>query len=392
MKKIGILLTAFFIMLMLVTGSVSAVSYTDDLGRTVEIPDVVSHVIPSGDLAETVLVSFNPSYLVSHSSNLNENRLKYLPDVFAHLPNTGSQFGSKRTMNDEELMKLAKSINVDLILDIGSAKSGIGDSMDQVQRITGIPFIFITQDKIEDIPVSYQKVGKLLGDEIRGEELASYTQSVIDRFDNGMSKIGDNKKTMIYVTEIDGNSVHLIGSGSKSAYQTSVIDKVAINVAPKALSSSGSGDEYTMEDIMQMNPDYIIVNGSGSGTHDYYNAILSSPQWATLSAVQKGNVYEVPVDVPYGWIGQPSSFNKTISMIWLGKLLYPDVFTYELKTEVQKFYQTMLNYNMSDEEYAELTQYAVNPAVKNTASSPFPIVGIVSGFLAVSLFMRSRIR
>jgi len=391
MKKgiIGIL--AVLAALLLITGSVGAVSYTDDLGRTVELPDVVSHVIPSGELAETVLSSFDSSYLVSHSLKLGDTASTYLPESFASLPYTGSQFGSKRTMSDEEIMNLAKSINVDLILDIGAAKSGLGDTMDNVQKITGIPFIFVTQDKIDDIPVSYRKVGKLLGAEARGEELASYTQSVIDRCNEGMAKVGDNKKTMIYVTEVDGNSVHLIGSGEKSAYHTAVIDKVATNVAPQALSSSGAGDEYSLEDIMHLNPDYIIVKGSGSDGHDYYNAILSSPEWALLSAVQNGNVYEVPVDVPYNWIGQPpSSFNKTLSMIWLGKLFYPDVFTYDMKTEIQKFYKTMLNYDLSDEDYGKLTKYAVNPAKKTDASSPFPVLGILAGLGAAAVFYLRR--
>jgi len=383
MKTILMSVATVLAVLLLITGSAAAVSYTDDLGRTVELPEVVSHVIPSGEIAQILLLSFNPSYLASLNSTYNANALKYLPSSLANLSKTGSLFGAKQTMSDEQILAMTKSAKVDLILDAGDNKSGMAETMDRLQNTTAVPFVFISQVSIDDIPSSYQKLGKLLGEEERGEELSTYTQSIINRFNEGMAKVGDNKKTMIYVTSVDGNSVHLIGSGSKSSYQTSLIDRVATNIAPTATSGGGLGDEFTMEDIIQLNPDYIIVKASSGTSHDYYNAIISSPQWATLPAVQKGNVYEAPSDSPICWVNPPSSITKTLSMIWLGKLLYPEIFTYDMKTEIQKFYKIMFNYDMSDEEYATLTKYAVNKVKPQTTTSPLSILGILTG-LAVT--------
>ena len=389
-KKIIKMLFALLVCVMVFTSTVSAVAYTDDLGRTVEIPETVSHIIPSGSLAQTVLTSFNPSYLVSLCSSYDEDAGKYVDASLLTLPNTGSQFGSKRTMTDEEIMKLSKEINVDIILDMGEVKDNMGDDMDQLQFVTGVPFLFITQATISDIPESYRKLGILIGAEERGNEIAEYAQSIIDRFNNGMAKVDEDKVSMIYVTQIDGNSVYMIGSGKKSAYHTNVIDKVAINVAPEAISGGGSGNEFSMEEILKLDPDYIIVNASGNNEHIYYDKIMNDSQWATLRAVQNNNVYEAPINVPYNWMGQPpSSVNKLVSMIWLGKIFYPNTFSYDLKSEIQKFYNVMFNYTMTDSEYEKLTKCAKG---NNTATStPFPIIGVLIGIgTAACVFAKRR--
>ena len=387
MKKAVLIVLVLSLMLMAGAGA----AYTDDLGRTVDVPETISHVIPSGDMAQTTLTSFDPAYFASRSMDFDANAAKYFDERIPALTNTGSLYGSKSTMTDEQLMRLAKDYGVDIVLDIGENKEGIAEDLDKMERLTGIPFVFITQDTIDSIPASYRTLGNLLGENERGEELAAYTQSVIDRFRENMEKVGENKVTFIYVTVIDGNAVYMVGSGKKSAYHTQVLDEAGTNVAPQATSGSGRGSEYTMEDIFGLDPDIIIVDQNAAGEHEYYNTILTSPQWATLRAVQNGDVYENPVDAPWNWIGQPpSSFSKIISMIWLGKVFYPDVFTYDAEQEIQTFYKTVLNYDMTETEVGDLTKYTLHKAETKTASTPFPVIGILAGLAAAVCLLRRR--
>lgn len=389
MKKV--LLTILLLGIILLTGAAAATTYTDDLGRTVDLPDTISHIIPSGDMAQTTLTSFDSGYFVSRSMNFPKEAEKYFDERIPKLTNTGSLYGTKNTLLDEQLMRLARESDAELVLDIGENKTGIADDLNKMEKLTGIPFVHITQDTIDSIPTSYLSLGNLLGENQRGEELAAYTKSIIDRFRENMNKIGDKKATFIYVTVIDGNAVYMVGTGKKSAYHTQVLDIVGINVAPEATSGSGRGSEYTMEDILGLDPDIILVDANNAGEHEYYSAILTSPQWATLRAVQNGNVFENPVDVPWTWIGQPSSsFSKIISMIWLGSVFYPDVFTYDAKKEIQTFYKTVLNYDMTDTEVSDLTRYTLNKANKAAASTPVPFLGIIAGLTAVLFLVRKR--
>ena len=89
-------------------------------------------------------------------------------------------------------------------------------------------------------------------------------------------------------------------------------------------------------------------------------------------------------------MGQPpSSVNKLVSMIWLGKIFYPEIFSYDLKSEIQKFYNIMFNYTMTDSEYEELTKCAKGNTT--AASTPFPIIGVLIGIgAAACLFAKRR--
>lgn len=339
--------------------------FVDDLGREVVLPVDITAVSPSGPLAQIVLYSIDPDLFVSISSEYTDAQLKYIDPRVAALPVTGQFYGSKSTMNPEEIIKLNEELGIDVVLDIGDVKSDMREDLDKIQEQTGVPFAFITQDKLDDIPGSYVRLGKLLSKEDQCQKLSTYVSDLLTEFDEGMAKVGDNKKSMIYVTGVDGNSVNLIGSGPNS-YHGEVINYISDNLAPEAISSSGYGDEYTMEDILQMNPDYVIV--AYDANHEYYETIINSPDWQSLKAVRNGNVYESPYG-PYSWMGMPPSVNRLLSMIWLGNLYYPEVFDYNVDDRVKEYYSLFYHYDLSDEDLSELMVYAKPAGSQVTGSA-----------------------
>ncbi len=361
-------------------------TFVDDVGREITLPAVIDAVSPSGPLAQIVLYSFNPDLLVSISSKYSADQQKYIDSRVLALPVTGQFYGAKSTMNAEETMELNKKLNIDVVLDVGEAKSTMKTDLDTIQATTGVPFAFVTQNKLSDIPQSYLKLGSLLGNETRGKQLSTYVSNLLTEFDTGMAKVGDKKVSMIYVTGVDGNSVHLIGSGENS-YHGEVINYLANNLAGPAVTSSGLGDEYTMEDILSMNPDYIIV--AYDADHAYYNAIMNGEMWKSLSAVKNGNVYEAPYG-PYSWMGGPPSVQRLFSMIWLGNMFYPDVFNYNVDDRVKEFYSMFFRYNLSDTELNELMIYAKSNSSAGSTQTPVPAVGILAGLCAASVFAFAR--
>jgi len=359
--------------------------FTDSLGREVMIPAEVHNVAPSGSLAQISLYPFGEEFYVSLAKTLKEGEQYFLADRLDTLPITGNMFNSKATMNPEELIALDKRIGIDLILDIGETKGNVKEQIEDVQKKTDIPFIFITQSTLDTIADSYILMGEVLGQEEKGKELADYFGGIVSMYEENMETIGDNKVSAIYVTKVDGNSVNLLGKGS---YHAEILDGIADNIAPEAVAGSGLGDQYTMEDIFQMNPDYIIVSGSGFFEHDYYEEIMGSSMWASLDAVKEGRVIEVPADSPWPWMGNPPAAQRLVSIIWLGNIFYPDVFDYDLTEEVRKFYQVFYHYDLSDEEIAGMMQYSTGNA-EQTAASPVPILGVIAG-LGLAAVLRRR--
>lgn len=388
MKKGG----KFFVVLVLLAavfvGTAAAEemrTFTDDVGREIILPADINAVSPSGPLAQIVLYSLDPDLFVSVSSEFTASQKKYIDSRILTLPVTGQFYGSKAsTMNPESIMELNKRLNIDVVLDIGEAKGTMKKDLDDIQGKTGVAFAFVTQNKLADIPDSYMKLGELLSRKEQGLRLANYTSSLLAEFDSGMKTIGGNKKSLIYVTAVDGNSVSMVGKGS---YHAEVVDYLGKNLAAPVSSSSGDGDGYTMEDILQLNPDFVIV--SYADNHEYYNKIMNDPMWRSLSAVQNGNVYEAP-NGPYSWMGGPPSIQRLLSMIWIGNLMYSDVFDYNVDDRVKEFYSLFFRCNLNDAELNDLMVYAkpqsfVTP-VPTVTKSPVPIFGILAGFAVAVVF------
>lgn len=361
-------------------------TFVDDVGREITLPVTVNAVSPSGPLAQIVLYSLDQDLFVSVSSEFTDAQSQYIDPRLLTLPVTGQFYGSKAsTMNPESIMELNKQLNIDLVLDIGEAKQSMKVDLDDIQAKTGVAFAFITQNKLQDIPGSYVKLGELLSRQERGQELSDYVSALLAEYDLGMKKIGDNKKSLIYVTAIDGNSVSMVGYGS---YHAEVIDYVGSNLAKPATTSSGTGDEYTMEDILQMNPDYIIV-GYVNG-HTYYNDIMTKPMWQSLSAVRNGNVYEAPYG-PYNWMGGPPSIQRLLSMIWIGNLMYPDVFDYTIDDRVREFYSLFFKHNLTNAELNDLMVYAKPGSAQEQtpAQAPAPLFGILAGLAVAAIVVHA---
>ena len=396
MKKTLILLCIFLAALLIVTGSAAAAdtrTFTDDFGREVTLPLVVDKVIPSGPLALSVLVCFDPDYLASCAKGLPTNAEKYLPKLAAkNLPMTGGLFTSVSDMNYEEVLNLVDR-GVDAYIDVGQAKSGSDATLDKFTEKSTLAAVFVSQNSLEELATSYQKLGQVLGAEKRGNELYMYIKGWTDTIQSGMEKV--EKKTACQITSISGNEISILGGFNEDktlGYQGMVINTLADNIVT-AQANKGSGDVYGMEAAMQLlydeDPDFIFINGEND--HANYNAFMSNLAFKDLKAVKNGNVYEIPNYCPYLWTASPFSGFGVCGFIWMANVMYPETFNYDVKEKVKEFYKTMIDYDMTDEEFDELTLYSMpaqqQPAPTQT-KSPVPVLGLLAGLAAVVVMCR----
>lgn len=71
-------------------------SFTDSLGRTVEVPENIKKVAVSGPLSQIVFYSFAPELLVGVSDNWDDDVKEYIPKEYLELPVLGQLYGGKR--------------------------------------------------------------------------------------------------------------------------------------------------------------------------------------------------------------------------------------------------------------------------------------------------------
>ncbi len=325
--------------------------YTDDCGRTVTIPAKINKVAVSGPLSQIYAYPVCFDILAGFSTAFSEEAAKFIPEKYLNYPELGQIYGGKGSMNLEALLAAAP----DIVIDLGEAKKSMVEDLDGLTEQTGIPFVHIDAT-VKTAPQAFRKLGELVGKEDRAEVLAKWCEECYADVEAMMEKVdADGKrKTLAYC--LGDKGLNVLAEGS---YHAETINMMAKNVAEVAdVVSSGMGNEIDMEQLILWNPDVIIF-----APDSIYDSIKDSSEtdngsWGQLKAIKDGEFYKTPFG-PYGWLASPPSVQRYLGMLWLGQLLYPEYVEYDLKEKVSEYYKLFYDYDMTDEVYAELTQFAL---------------------------------
>ena len=314
-------------------------SFTDSVGRTVELPAEISKVAVTGTMAQIVVFSLAPDRMVGLSGEWEAP--EYFAEQYQNLPVLGQLYGGKGEMNLEELLSAAP----DVVIDVGEPKSTIVEDLDGLSQQTGIPFVHITAT-LETMPDAYRKLGELLNLSDEAAVLADYCQTQYERFQALSEKV--DKKRVLYVTGESG--LNVIAKGS---YHAEVLDLLTDNVAVvEDPSSKGTGNEVDAEQILKFSPDVILF------APDAPYATAKQLAYASVPAIANGAYYQVPHG-PYNWLGFPPSVHRYLGMLWMGTVLYPNQVDYDLYTECAKFFELFYHTELTQEQFTALTANSI---------------------------------
>ncbi len=312
-------------------------SFTDSAGRTVELPGKITKVAPSGAVATMILATLCPDYLVSVGGAPTDKQAAYLPKRLSSLPVTGQLYGSKSTINLEELINAGPQ----LIIDLGDKKEGIAADMDALQKQTGITTIFLEAD-LDSAAEAYRSLGKILGLEERAEAIASFIDETVSMASKNAAKIGEGDRISVMYTSGESG----LNTDARGSVQAQVIELIGAEnaIVVDDVTNKGGGNVIDMEQLYNADPEVIIFAGGS-----IYETVANDSAWAGLKAVKDGRYYEIPM-LPYNWMSNPPSINMTLGVWWLGNLLYPDIYDYDMVEKTKEIYKLLWNYDMSDDE------------------------------------------
>ncbi|MDO4177041.1 MAG: ABC transporter substrate-binding protein [Bacillota bacterium] len=315
------------------------VIFTDSCGRDVEIPANIERVAPAGAVAQMVMMPLAEDKLVGIANEPTDAEVKIVSEKMADMPVFGQFYGSNPNLNEEAIL----AADPQVIIDVGDMKSTQKEDMDSIQEQTGIPVIFI-EASLDKMPDAYRTLGELLGNEEKAEELAGFVEDTLAMAEENSAKIKE-QKAVFY-----GGGPEGLDGNAEGSCQADVIDIIGAKNALVVgeINHAGGGNPVNMEELYNMDPDVILTTEGGS-----YDKIASSDSWAKLTAVQNGSFYEIP-NTPYNWMSQPPSMNRIIGIWWLGNLVYPDVYDYDMVDKTQEFFKIFYNYDLSDDEAADI--------------------------------------
>ena len=319
-------------------------TFIDDLGHEIEITEEITAIVPSGQLAQVIMLGVAPDLMVGLGGKLYDDMAEFIPDYdrLSQLTYFGTVLGAA----DLDVEALA-STNAQLVIDMGYAKTGYEEELAKTENLTGITCVFIDAN-LDNYGEAIRKLGKLLGREEKCDEMADWCEEVYDRALGIMEKVGDNKVNGIYALGDGGLNVI-----AESQSQAEVINLVFNNLAViENASGKGSGNTVTMEQIALWNPDFVIFGEDG-----LYEAAAEDASWSQISAIANGKYVESPAS-PHNWTVAPPACQRYLALLWLPSLLYPEYCDYDVKAEIMEYYELFYGCTLTDEQYNTLTANA----------------------------------
>lgn len=319
---------------------------TDSAGREVEIPSEITKIAPSGPLAQIVLYTVSPDKLAGLAADFSNEAKQYIDEKYWGLPKFGQFYGKNASLNMEALIAEAP----DVIIDIGEAKKTVKEDMDALQEQLNIPVIFV-EATLPTMADAYEMLGDITGEKEQAGKLADYCRAEIGKADQNAAAIADADRKSVYFG-LGDDGLH---TNAKGSIHADVIDRIgAVNAADVEAVSSGGGSEVSFEQVLLWNPDLIIVD-----SQKLYDTLTADPMWQELDAVKNGKIFKIPT-APYSFMSSPPSVNRMIGIEWLGSLVYPEIYTSDIREEVKNFYQLFYHIDVTDEKLEAILKGAVS--------------------------------
>lgn len=305
---------------------------TDMEGNVIKLPEKVEKAGTSWPGFMNVILAVGGSdKLVAASKAINT--YPWAMKLFPSLQNIAYPFAGE--LNMEELLK-----NKPDVLFLRK-----GDPVDKVKE-AGIPVIMIyyKDNSIHDMIDAVSLTGKTLGEK-EAQKAEAYKQFVLDKIDKiskAAKSVPDDKRVKALTVSVSGKELSVWG---RNTPQNEAITLAGgINAAEKDIDGS---KKVSYEQILQWNPDVIIVEGS-----DKDRAILQNPVWNQVEAVKQGKVFISPHGV-FAWARLGSEV--ALYFPWLAKTLYPEQYKdFDIQKEAKSYYKTFFQYDLSDDELSRI--------------------------------------
>ena len=313
-------------------------SFTDSLGRTVTFNGPLTKVAPSGKLAQQAIYAVAPETILGLASNLSDAEKKYFPEDFTQLPVFGTFYGKKANFNRESVLSAGPQV----VIDVGSVKKNMEEDLDSLQEQLGVPVVFI-EAELTTMGEAFRTLGELLDAPEQANLLADYCDEVIAETADYAAQVPEDQKKTVYYGLMDSG----LTTAAQGDLHAEVIDLVGgVNVVSADIGHSFV--DVDMERILDWDPDVILFAPAS-----VYETAAEDAVWSQLRAIQQGSYYEIPA-CPYNWMDQPPAANRILGVRWLGNLLYPEIYDYDMTAETMDFYKLFYHVEITAEDAQQL--------------------------------------
>ena len=318
----------------------SARSITDMQGVKVSVPEKVEKIAALWNANNEIILALGGMDKVVATTDLIKTN-KWFEHVYPKLKNLPAALNGK-DLQIEELVKLAP----DVIIVFNK------NYQDELIK-NGFSAVNLIFRDYPDMEKSIYATAEVIGtDDARkkAEKLANKIHDNSEFVTARTKNIPDAKRPKV---------LHLLGGANLLKVDgTNTIQNTWIKLGGgvNAINTEGSMIEVSAEEIINANPDIIIVGGNDTDTQ--IKKIKEHPAFSGSNAVKNGKIYGNPKGV-FSW--DRYGAENVLQILWAAKTIQPDLFKdVNMKVKTKEFYKEFLNHDLSDTEYGYILK-GLNP-------------------------------
>lgn len=339
------IMTAYLLLTFLFTATASAKQVTDQLNRTVTVPDHIERVVVLQHQTLNLLVQLNQQdkivgVLSSWQKQLGENYLRLAPSL-KNMPMPGDltsvNIESLLALNPQvvfvanyaptEMIQQIEQLNITVI-----AISLRKDSADQANKINP-DMVDEEYAYNEGLKQGIVLIGEVMGADAQAQTLIDYTFTQRKLVSDRLKNIPSPDRIRVYMANPE---LTTYGSGKYTGLM--MTHAGALNVAATTIKGF---KQVSIENVMQWDPQVIFVQ---ERYPDVVDQILTDSLWQNITAVKDKKVYLMP-EYAKAW-GYPMPEALAIGELWLAKKLYPELFSdIDMQQQADAYYQRFYRTN-----------------------------------------------
>jgi iron complex transport system substrate-binding protein len=272
-----------------------------------------------------------PDRLAGWSAALKKHEMDYLPKKYSDLPIFGGWEYGKPV--DKDLIKIHNIKKAVVILNSGKPEPRIKEL-----ESMGLDVLVLYASTTDDYIDLYRKLGKQMGLESRGNQIADFGKEMLDKTRKMVEDIPDFAQKRVYV-----------GHGNDGLNALCYFDPLEIVNAKNLFECSDGAVRLTIDQIKLMNPEFIIQ----------INPAMEYNEWRNLITYSEGRFHKPPYG-PLGWLHHLTPYTSFIGVPWLACELYPDKCTFDIEKEGRRYYKLFFGMELTDMQLKQILYRGAN--------------------------------
>ena len=324
----------------------AAVTVTDNNGNQVTVPKnakriAVCDIYP---LPSVLAVFFDSADRIVGMPDVSMSAAKngLLGQLYPEILNAQTSFIKGTEVNTEELMKLKPDV-----VFYSADNPKLGEQLTQA----GFAAVAVSASKwdydcVETLNQWIALLSQIFPENDKTQLVQNYSQKVLERIKTKLAGVDAAKKQRaLFLFKYDDSTIMTSGEhffGNWWAETTG-----AENVAKELPTENAAA--VTMEQIYEWNPDVIfITNFTKAQPDDLYQNTIGANDWSAVSAVQKKQVYKMPLGM---YRSYTPGADTPVTLLWMAKTLYPDLFAdVDITKEAEDYYKAVFGVSLTDEQ------------------------------------------